>query len=48
MLRQQLRRFERWLLDYCLTSNHVHLLIALFRTCSLWPNPWLCDTEPKF
>ena len=27
MLREQLKRFEVWLLDYCLTSNHVHLLI---------------------
>jgi putative transposase len=27
MLRQQLRRFKVWLLDYCVTSNHVHLLI---------------------
>ena len=27
MLREQLRRFKVWLLDYCLTSNHVHLLI---------------------
>jgi putative transposase len=27
MLRQQLGRFKLWLLDYCLTSNHVHLLI---------------------
>ena len=27
MLREQLREFKVWLLDYCLTSNHVHLLI---------------------
>jgi len=27
MLREQLKRFGVWLLDYCLTSNHVHLLI---------------------
>jgi putative transposase len=27
ILRKQLPRFDLWLLDYCLTSNHVHLLI---------------------
>ena len=27
ILRQQLKEFEVWLLDYCLTSNHVHLLL---------------------
>ena len=27
MLREHLREFKVWLLDYCLTSNHVHLLI---------------------
>jgi putative transposase len=27
ILREQLPQFEVWLLDYCLTSNHVHLLI---------------------
>src|SRR4051794_31010415 len=27
MLREQLEQFDVWLLDYCLTSNHVHLLI---------------------
>ena len=27
MLRRQLEQFEVWLLDYCLTSNHVHLLL---------------------
>jgi REP-associated tyrosine transposase len=27
MLREQLPRLELWLLDYCLTSNHVHLLL---------------------
>jgi putative transposase len=27
ILREQLPRFDLWLLDYCLTSNHVHLLI---------------------
>ena len=27
ILRQQLEEFEVWLLDYCLTSNHVHLLL---------------------
>lgn len=27
MLREQLSHFKVWLLDYCLTSNHVHLLI---------------------
>jgi REP element-mobilizing transposase RayT len=27
MLREQASRFKIWLLDYCLTSNHVHLLI---------------------
>ena len=26
-LRQRLREHELWLLDYCLTSNHVHLLV---------------------
>ena len=26
-MRQQLRDFKVWLLDYCLTSNHVHLLL---------------------
>jgi len=26
-MREALRQFEIWLLDYCLTSNHVHLLI---------------------
>jgi REP element-mobilizing transposase RayT len=27
MLRQHLQRFGVWLLDYCVTSNHVHLLV---------------------
>ena len=27
ILREQLPRFDLWLLDYCVTSNHVHLLI---------------------
>jgi putative transposase len=27
ILRQQLEEFEVWWLDYCLTSNHVHLLL---------------------
>ena len=27
MLRQQLAQFEVWLLDYCLSSNHVDLLL---------------------
>jgi len=26
-MREKLRLFELWLLDYCLTSNHVHLLV---------------------
>ena len=27
ILREQLEEFEVWLLDYCVTSNHVHLLL---------------------
>jgi putative transposase len=27
ILRQQLEEFKVWLLDYCLTSNHVHLVL---------------------
>src|SRR5438094_5367480 len=27
LLREALQQFDLWLLDYCLTSNHVHLLI---------------------
>jgi putative transposase len=27
LLRHQLQEFDVWLLDYCLTSNHVHLLL---------------------
>ena len=27
ILRRQLEEYEVWLLDYCLTSNHVHLLL---------------------
>ena len=27
ILREQLDNFEVWLLDYCVTSNHVHLLL---------------------
>lgn len=27
ILREQLAEFEVWLLDYCVTSNHVHLLL---------------------
>ena len=26
-LREHLRRYDLWLLDYCVTSNHVHLLV---------------------
>jgi putative transposase len=26
-MRQKLRRFDLWLLDYCVTCNHVHLLV---------------------
>ena len=26
-MRRQLEEYEVWLLDYCLTSNHVHLLL---------------------
>ena len=26
-LREQVRKFEVWVLDYCLTSNHIHLLL---------------------
>ena len=26
-MRRQLVEYEVWLLDYCLTSNHVHLLL---------------------
>jgi REP-associated tyrosine transposase len=27
LVRQQLKDFQVWLLDYCVTSNHVHLLL---------------------
>jgi REP element-mobilizing transposase RayT len=28
MLREQLQEFEVWMLDYCVTSNHVHLFCS--------------------
>ena len=26
-LREHVKKYEVWLLDYCITSNHVHLLL---------------------
>jgi putative transposase len=59
ILHKQLSRFNLWVLDYCLTSNHVHLLILSRRETEViqgadglsvlreWPVRYGTKNEPQ-